>query len=129
MENEYPEIAALDDIDSIIYEKSRLKILIVLRRTGSSDYLFIRHLTGLSMANLSSHLAKLEETGLVYLHKHFVGKKPVTNVRLTADGRTLIEWYWDQMRIIERRSRQQAPDPETPTVGFGEVALGGASGT
>ena len=129
MDDKYPEVAALDEIDAIIYERSRLKILTILRRTDSSDYLFIRRQTGLSMANLSSHLAKLEEVGLVNLHKHFVGKKPVTNVRITVDGRALIEWYWDQMKSIERRSRPQAPDPETPTAGFGGAAYGGASST
>jgi DNA-binding transcriptional ArsR family regulator len=128
VENPYTEITALDELDPIVSERSRLKILTILRRTDGSDYLFIQRLTGLSMANLSNHLAKLEEAGLVDLYKHFVGKKPVTSVRLTPEGRDSIEAFWDQMKRIESQSRQRTLEMGTPDVGFGGTAYGGAPG-
>lgn len=105
-------IEALKALDAVIHGKSRLKILSILRRTGGSDYLFVRHLTGLSMANLSSHLAKLEQTGLVSLHKHFEGKKPVTTLGLTKEGRAAMDHFWLLMETAERNSRPEGAEQE-----------------
>lgn len=66
------------------------------------------------MASLSSHLGKLEEAGLVELHKHFVGKKPVTSVRLAEDGREATEAYWNDLALVETMSRPPTASQGSP---------------
>jgi DNA-binding transcriptional ArsR family regulator len=117
-------------LDRMIHEPSRLAILTILRRTAGADYLFIRRLTGLSKGNLSNHLAKLEEAGLVSIGKHFEGKKPVTTVKLTQMGQQTIEAYWKEMEKIASESRRRPSgkeDEPAGSLGAGE-AYGGAAG-
>ena len=127
IEEETREIMGLD---RMIHEPSRLAILTILRRTAGADYLFIRRLTGLSKGNLSNHLAKLEEAGLVSIGKHFEGKKPVTTVSLTREGRATIEAYWSEMGKIAAESRRRpAEKKDEPAGSFGAgEAYGGQAG-
>jgi DNA-binding transcriptional ArsR family regulator len=120
------EIMALD---RMIHEPSRLAILTILRRTAGADYLFIRRLTGLSKGNLSNHLAKLEEAGLVSIGKHFEGKKPVTTVKLTHEGQETIEAYWKEMERIASESRRRPSEKkDAPAGSFGAGEAYGATG-
>ena len=73
-------------LDRLIHEPGRLAILTVLSSVQAADFVFLQRTTGLTKGNLSSHLTKLEEAGLVEIHKRFVGKKPNTNIALTAVG-------------------------------------------
>jgi len=76
----------------------------VLAYVGEADFVFLQRTTGLTKGNLSSHLTKLEEAGLVEIHKRFVGKKPNTNVTLTAVGKQRIARHWDQLERLKRLS-------------------------
>lgn len=95
---------AITALDRMVHQPSRLAVLTILRCDGGMEYRVIRRLTGLGMANLSNHLRKLEEAGLVDIGKRFRRKKPVTTVSLTSEGRTAIECYWGEMKEISRRS-------------------------
>ncbi|HEY3056658.1 MAG TPA: transcriptional regulator, partial [Thermoanaerobaculia bacterium] len=55
----------LAGLDRLVHEPARLSILTALSACKSADFLFLQRLTGLSKGNLSSHLSKLEEGGLV----------------------------------------------------------------
>ncbi len=78
-------------IDRLIHEPARLAIMTALSACMRADFLFLQRLTGLTAGNLSSHLAKLEEAGLVWIDKQIVGKRPRTTVSLTEKGRDAIE--------------------------------------
>jgi DNA-binding transcriptional ArsR family regulator len=52
-----------------------------------TDFVFLQRATGLTKGNLSSHLTKLEEAGLVKIEKRFVLESPNTNVGLTSIGK------------------------------------------
>jgi DNA-binding MarR family transcriptional regulator len=91
-------------LDRLIHEPGRLAILTVLSSVQAADFVFLQRTTGLTKGNLSSHLTKLEEAGLVEIHKRFVGKKPNTNVTLTADGQQRIARHWDQLERLKRLS-------------------------
>ena len=45
--------------------------------------------------NLSVHLRKLEDAGYVAIDKSFVGRKPLTRIRLTNGGRDAFVAYLD----------------------------------
>ena len=52
-------------LDRLVHEPGRLAILTVLSSVNDADFLFLQRTTGLTKGNLSSHLAKLEDGGLV----------------------------------------------------------------
>ena len=88
-------------LDRLIHEPGRLAILMVLSSVTAADFVFLQRTTGLTKGNLSSHLTKLEEAGLVAIEKRFVRKKPNTNVALTAVGKKRIAGHWDQLERLK----------------------------
>ena len=99
-------------LDRLIHEPARLAILTMLSSVASADFVFLQRSTGLTQGNLSSHLTKLEEAGLVRIEKSFVGKRPNTNVALTSTGKKRIASHWDQLDQLKRRATTLASDPE-----------------
>src|SRR3982750_1193703 len=88
-------------LDRLPREPGRLAILTVLSSVKDADFLFLQRATGLTKGNLSSHLAKLEDAGLVTIEKRFVRKKPNTSVALTAAGKRRIARHWDQLERLK----------------------------
>jgi DNA-binding MarR family transcriptional regulator len=88
-------------VDRLIHEPGRLAIL---SSVTDADFVFLQRTTGLTKGNLSSHLTKLEDAGLVQIEKRFVRKKPNTNVALTALGRRRIARHWDQLERLKSLS-------------------------
>jgi DNA-binding MarR family transcriptional regulator len=84
-------------LDRLIHEPARLAILTVLSSVRDADFVFLQRTTGLTQGNLSSHLTKLEEAGLVTIEKSFVRKRPNTNVALTPLGKERIATHWEQL--------------------------------
>ena len=89
-------------LDRLIHEPGRLAILTVLSSVTDADFVFLQRATGLTKGNLSSHLTKLEDAGLVAIEKRFVRRKPNTNVTLTAEGRQRIAAHWDQLERLKQ---------------------------
>jgi len=90
----------LAGMDRLVHEPARLAILTSLGTCESADFLFLQRLTGLTKGNLSSHLAKLEEAGLVAVTKRFVGRKPLTTVALTAAGAEATDRHWAELQRL-----------------------------
>lgn len=84
-------------LDRVIHEPARLAILTVLTRVDWAEFSFLETLCALSKGNLSSHLSKLEEAGLVEIEKSFRGKRPLTRARLTEQGRSALLAYRAQL--------------------------------
>jgi DNA-binding transcriptional ArsR family regulator len=89
-------------LDRLVHEPGRLAILTVLSSVTDADFLVLQRTTGLTKGNLSSHLAKLEEGGLVTIDKRFVRKKPNTRLALTADGKRRVARHWEQLERLRR---------------------------
>jgi DNA-binding transcriptional ArsR family regulator len=102
----FEQIASLD---RTVHDPARLAILTALSSCERADFLFLLRITGLTKGNLSSHLSKLEEAGLVVIEKQFVGKKTQTLVRLSDSGRRTIEVYWQEMEELRERAAQWQP--------------------
>ncbi len=94
----------LADLDRTVHEPARLAILTALSAFESTDFLSLQKLTGLTPGNLSVHLTKLEEAGLVGIEKAFAGRKPRTSVRLKPAGRAAIEAYWRRMESLRKQA-------------------------
>jgi DNA-binding transcriptional ArsR family regulator len=67
-------------LDRLIHEPNRLALLTVLSSTEAADFVFLQRTLQLTNGNLSSHLSKLEDAGLVTIEKSFVGRKPHTSL-------------------------------------------------
>jgi DNA-binding MarR family transcriptional regulator len=88
----------LADLDRLIHEPARLRILAQLYVVEDADFLFVMSRTGLTQGNLSSHMTRLEQAGYVEVVKGFVGKRPRTTLRLTGAGRRAFDGYMARMR-------------------------------
>jgi DNA-binding transcriptional ArsR family regulator len=100
----------LAELDRLVHEPARLAILTAPQAGPDADFLFLQRMTGLTKGNLSSHLAKLGDAGLVLIVKSFVGKIPHTRIALSSQGRAQIENYWktiDRLRKEARKSRRR----------------------
>jgi DNA-binding MarR family transcriptional regulator len=105
----------LADLDRTVHEPARLAILTGLSAFSSADFLSLQRLTGLTSGNLSVHLTKLEQAGLVSIQKSFAERKPRTTARLTREGRAAVGAYWERMDRLRRQAaewRKKGPDRE-----------------
>jgi DNA-binding MarR family transcriptional regulator len=93
-------ISALLDVDPLIHAPARLSVLTYLYVVDSSDFVFLKNMTGLTWGNLSTHLSKLEEAGYVAIEKQFRAKKPHTMIRLTGEGRAAFRAYKERMQGV-----------------------------
>ena len=104
----------LASLDRRVHDPARLAILTALSACERADFLFLQRITGLTKGNLSSHLSKLEEAGLVEIEKRFVEKKTQTLVRLSGDGRQAIESYWKEMEELRESAARWVPGNAVP---------------
>jgi DNA-binding transcriptional ArsR family regulator len=99
----------LANLDRLVHDPARLAILTALSACERADFLFLQRITGLSKGNLSSHLSKLEEAGMVEIEKRFVEKKTQTLVRLSDQGRGAVESYWKEMEELRASAARWRP--------------------
>ena len=95
--------AAVDGVlavDRLVHEPARLAILTVLSGAEQVEFGFLETVCRLSKGNLSSHLAKLETAGLVEIEKTFRGRKPLTRVAITEEGRESLNRYRNQLAAL-----------------------------
>ena len=87
-------------IDKLIHEPARLKLLAQLYVVDSADFLFLMRQTGLTQGNVSGHLSKLEKAKYVRIEKGYVGKRPQTIIALTDKGRNAFKHYVQSMKEV-----------------------------
>lgn len=87
-------------VDRLVHEPARLAILTVLSGAEQVEFGFLETVCRLSKGNLSSHLAKLEAAGLVAIEKTYRGRRPLTRVAITDDGRTSLSRYRRQLAAL-----------------------------
>jgi len=92
------QLRSIAELDRVIHEPARMMICALLSAVEECDFLFLLYETELNKGNLSSHLARLEEAGYVYITKKFRGKVPQTLVRLSVEGRTAFEQYRKKLK-------------------------------
>ncbi len=96
-------------LDRLLHESARLVIMTALQSCRMADFRYLQKLTGLTKGNLSRHLSKLEEAGLVKIEKGFVGKVPNTVVSPTTEGQMAIRRHWERLDAM-RDAASQLPN-------------------
>jgi DNA-binding MarR family transcriptional regulator len=92
------------DIDRVIHEPARLRIMMILSGIAEADFKFMVSATGATKGNLSSHVDRLEREGYVKVLKTFNGKIPHTRYHLTRKGKSALSRYWaalDEIRGLQ----------------------------
>ena len=87
----------IESIDEVIHGRVRLGVMAFLSTAEQADFNDIKRRLQTTDGNLSVHLRKLEEAGYIAIDKSFVGRKPLTRIRLTPEGRTAFVGYLDAM--------------------------------
>ncbi len=100
----------LQSLNRLVHEPARLAILVALSACDKADFLFLLNITGLTKGNLSSHLSKLADAGLVEIEKTYEGKTPITYAEIDAGREGGAEGILEKRRQGPRRY----PAPEAP---------------
>jgi DNA-binding MarR family transcriptional regulator len=96
-------------LDRLVHEPARLAILTALSACRTADFIYLQALTAVSKGNLSNHLQKLSEGGLVAIEKGYRGRVPQTTISLTAEGRAAIVEHWRQLEALRAEAQQWNP--------------------
>lgn len=99
------DLFSLGSVDDVIHGRLRLGVMAYLINVGDTDFAQLKVKTAATDGNLSVQLRKLEEAGYIEIAKSFVGKKTVTGVQLTEQGRQAFIRYLENMqRLINEAS-------------------------
>ena len=99
----------IDPLDRLVHEPARLVILTALASCASADFVFLQRVTRLTNGNLSAHLSRLNEAGLVTIEKRFIDRKPNTLVEITPKGSHAVEDHWSRLEQLRAGARDLAP--------------------
>jgi len=95
-----------DHIDAVIHERVRLAIVSALAAAPEMTFNELKATLDLTDGNLSAHSRTLEEAGYITIVKSFQGRRPLTTMRLTPQGRKAFQRYLDTLRrIVEQSGR------------------------
>lgn len=88
-------------LNPLLSDRVRLAVMASLASSeGPVDFMTLLENLDLTRGNLSSHVQKLEEAGLIEIKKEFIGKKPRTSFICTALGKKEIRIYLLQIEKI-----------------------------
>jgi DNA-binding MarR family transcriptional regulator len=95
----------VNELDDLVHGRMRLGIMAYLAGAGEAEFTTLKQHLRATNGNLSVHLGKLEEGGLVALDRSIVGKRTCTIVRPTAAGREALRAYVERMaKLVEQLS-------------------------
>jgi len=89
-----------NDLDKVIHERLRLGIISALAANEKLSFTELKNLLNTTDGNVSVHARKLEDAGYVTLEKSFKGRVPLTEYRITKDGREALTRYLDHMEAL-----------------------------
>jgi DNA-binding MarR family transcriptional regulator len=93
----------VDNLDAIIHQPIRLRIMAVLSRISheeEADFTYLKRLLEVTDGNLGSHLLKLEQAGYIEMKKEFVNRKPKTFIRASGKGCDAFRNHVEALRRI-----------------------------
>jgi DNA-binding MarR family transcriptional regulator len=88
------------DLDRVIHERMRLGIISALAANEKLSFTDLKKLLNTTDGNISVHARKLEEAGYVSMEKSFKGRVPLTEYKITPEGREALEKYLDHMEAL-----------------------------
>ena len=92
-------------IDEVIHGRVRLGVMAYLSSAQRAEFGELKARLQVTDGNLSVHLRKLEEAGYVGVEKSFSGRKPLTRIRITAEGQDAFVRYLDAIGKLVNEER------------------------
>lgn len=96
----------LYEIPDIFQSKLRLMIVSALL-SGDKSFRELKEITGASDGNLSVQISNMESGGYVQTKKSFFGKRPMTTICLTSQGKQAFMDYLDLLNHILNSSSDE----------------------
>ncbi len=94
-----------DLVHELLESKNRIAIMAALASGDEYDFPALKSELGLTDGNLSSHMARLAEAGLVAVRKSGAGKASRTVYAITRCGTAAWGDYIDFLRAVIARAR------------------------
>jgi Transcriptional regulators len=92
--------AVSNDLDKIIHERMRLGIISALAANEKLSFTDLKNLLDTTDGNISVHARKLEDAGYLTMKKSFLDRTPLTEYKITTEGRKALERYLDHMETL-----------------------------
>lgn len=92
--------AVSNDLDKIIHERMRLGIISALAANEKLSFTDLKNLLDTTDGNISVHARKLEDAGYLTMKKSFLDRTPLTEYKITGQGRKALERYLDHMETL-----------------------------
>lgn len=89
-----------NELDKVIHERMRLGIISALAANASLSFTELKNLLSTTDGNISVHARKLEEAGYVECAKSFNGRVPLTEYKITTEGRDALQGYINHMEAL-----------------------------
>jgi DNA-binding MarR family transcriptional regulator len=88
------------ELDKVIHERMRLGIISALAANEKLSFSDLKSLLNTTDGNISVHARKLEDAGYLTMKKSFSGRTPLTEYKITREGRKALEKYLDHMEAL-----------------------------
>ncbi len=95
-----------NDLDKVIHERMRLGIISALAANESLSFTDLKNLLNTTDGNISVHARKLEDAGYLECLKSFNGRVPLTEYKITNDGREALNRYLNHMEALIKAMKQ-----------------------
>ncbi len=93
-----------EDLDQIIHQTVRTKIMALLLGRDECDFSGIKNALKISDGHMSTHMKILVEKKYVEVEKAFVDNKPRTTYRLTKHGKKKFAEYLETLKKVLKLS-------------------------
>ena len=88
----------MKELNPLLHSQLRLAVMSILMNVDEADFVYLKEKTESTAGNLSVQLEKLSSAGYITIEKGFVGRKTLTECRVTDKGREAFETYVDALR-------------------------------
>jgi len=88
------------ELDKVIHERMRLGIISALAASETLSFTDLKNLLNTTDGNISVHARKLEDAGYLECLKSFNGRVPLTEYKITGDGREALNRYLNHMEAL-----------------------------
>jgi DNA-binding transcriptional ArsR family regulator len=93
------------ELDKVIHERMRLGIISALAANKSLSFTELKNLLNTTDGNISVHARKLEDAGYLICEKSFNGRVPLTEYKITKQGKNALERYLNHMETLIKAMR------------------------
>lgn len=88
------------ELDKIIHERMRLGIISALAANQTLSFTDLKNLLKTTDGNISVHARRLEEAGYLTCEKSFRERIPLTEYKITDEGKEALKRYLNHMEAL-----------------------------